>query len=171
MVIGIYVGFSTVFGAIWWYLYATQGPHVSFKQLTKFHDCQPGKSSDLFSGVDCTQFHNPAASTVALSVLVTIEMFNALNALSENQSLLTVTPLSNIWVLLAASLSFTLHFIIIYVPFFANVFHVAPLGLEEWQAVLCLSFPVLIIDELLKLVSRNFLSGVKGSKTRSNKEK
>jgi len=170
MVIGIYVGFSTVFGAIWWYMSASAGPHFSFTQLTKFHDCFSGKSPDLFQGIDCQQFHNPTASTVALSVLVTIEMFNALNALSENQSLSVVTPFSNIWVLLAAALSFTLHFMIIYVPFFANVFHVAPLGFEEWKAVLYLSLPVLLIDEVLKYISRR-LSGSKGSKTGSSKRK
>jgi len=170
MVIGIYVGFSTVYGAIWWYT-SSQGLGVSWQQLTKFHDCFTGKSPDLFpKGFDCNQFHNPIASTVALSVLVTIEMFNALNALSENQSLLSVTPLSNVWVLLAAALSFTLHFIIIYVPFFAGVFHVAPLGVEEWKAVLMLSLPVIFIDEILKAVSRH-LSGSKDPKTRSTKTK
>jgi len=96
-------------------------------------------------------------------------MFNALNALSENQSLAVVSPFSNIWVLLAAALSFTLHFIIIYVPFFANVFHVAPLGKEEWLAVLALSVPVLLIDELLKLLSRR-LSGSTVPKTRSKRK-
>jgi len=158
MVIGIYVGFSTVFGSIWWFMYASAGPHVSWTQLTKFHDCVNGKSPALFTDFDCTSFHNPSASTVSLSILVTIEMFNALNALSENQSLLVVSPLSNIWVLLAASLSFALHFLIIYVPFFNTIFHVAPLSWEEWKAVLYFSAPVILIDEVLKWISRNLLS-------------
>jgi len=156
MVIGIYVGFSTVFGSIWWFTSASSGPHLSFTQLTKFHDCFSGKSPALFQGVDCNTFHNPTASTVSLSILVTIEMFNALNALSENQSLTVVTPFSNLWVGLAAALSFTLHFLVIYIPFFAGVFHVAPLGWEEWKAVLLFSFPVLVIDEALKYISRRF---------------
>jgi len=157
MVIGIYVGFSTVFGSIWWFLAASSGPKVSFAQLSHFHDCFSGKSPALFPpGYDCNTFHNPMSSTVSLSILVTIEMFNALNALSENQSLLVVTPLSNLWVIMAAALSFSLHFAIIYIPFFAGVFHVAPLGFEEWKAVLLFSLPVLAIDETLKFVSRRF---------------
>jgi len=99
---------------------------------------------------------------------VTIEMFNALNALSENQSLIVVTPLSNLWVSVAAALSFTLHFLIIYVPFFAGVFHVAPLGWEEWRAVLLFSLPVLAIDEVLKFCSRQF--STRGQKPRSKKQ-
>lgn len=52
---------------------------------------------------------------MALSVLVTIEMLNAMNSLSENQSLLVMPPWINIWLLLAMILSMTLHFVILYV--------------------------------------------------------
>jgi len=76
MVIGIYVGFSTVFGSIWWFLAASSGPKVSFAQLSHSHDCFSGKSPALFPpGYDCNTFHNPMSSTVSLSILVTIEMF------------------------------------------------------------------------------------------------
>eukprot|EP00456_Euglypha_rotunda_P003019 TRINITY_DN1053_c0_g1_i13.p1 TRINITY_DN1053_c0_g1~~TRINITY_DN1053_c0_g1_i13.p1 ORF type:complete len:777 (+),score=134.65 TRINITY_DN1053_c0_g1_i13:129-2459(+) len=156
LVIGVYVGFATVFGSIWWFMWSPEGPHVSWAQLTNFHDC--GEGSEFFAAdwdkAKCEIFVDPRPSTVSLSVLVTIEMFNALNALSENQSLMVVTPASNIWVSLAALLSFTLHFIIIYVPVFANIFHVAPLGFEAWYQVLLISFPVFILDETLKFISR-----------------
>ena len=56
--------------------------------------------------------------TMALSVLVTIEMLNAMNSLSENQSLLKMPPWINIWLMLAIGLSMSLHFMILYVPFF-----------------------------------------------------
>jgi len=161
MVIGVYVGFATVFGSIWWFLYAASGPQLSFTQLTSFHDCFRGKSPQLFEGVSCNIFHDPTPSTVSLSILVTIEMFNALNALSENQSLLVVTPASHKWVPLAASLSFALHFMIIYIPLFAGIFHVTPLGREEWTAVFLISLPVFFLDEILKFFSRQYLSGSK----------
>lgn len=53
--------------------------------------------------------------TMALSVLVTIEMLNAMNSLSENQSLVVMPPWINIWLMLAMILSMTLHFVILYV--------------------------------------------------------
>lgn len=53
--------------------------------------------------------------TMALSVLVTIEMLNAMNSLSENQSLVTMPPWSNMWLVGSMALSFTLHFVILYV--------------------------------------------------------
>lgn len=58
-------------------------------------------------------------------------MMNALNAISENQSLTVVPPWANVWVLRAIALSFALHFFIVYVPAVAAVFHVAPLTLGE----------------------------------------
>merc|ERR1712113_1115601 len=59
------------------------------------------------------------ASTLSLAVLVTIEMFNALNALSEDGSLLQMPPWANPWVL-----------------------------------VFVFSFPVILVDEMLKLFGR-----------------
>jgi Ca2+ transporting ATPase len=155
MAIGLYVGFGTVAGFVWWYLYFPNGPLVSWAQLTDFHGCLRGNRELFPEGFDCSIFQDPRPSSVSLSILVTIEMFNAINALSENQSLLVTPPWSNLWVLLAVALSFTLHFIILYVPFFASIFKVAPLNWEEWQAVLALSFPVVLLDEFLKFVSRS----------------
>lgn len=66
-------------------------------------------------GVDCKIFTDPHPMTMALSVLVTIEMLNAMNSLSENQSLITMPPWCNMWLVGSMALSFTLHFVILYV--------------------------------------------------------
>ena len=54
--------------------------------------------------------------TMALSVLVTIEMTNALNSVSENQSLVLMPPWVNPYLIGAMALSFSLHFMILYTP-------------------------------------------------------
>ena len=173
VVIGLYVGIGTVGGFIWWFLYAPNGPHITWTQLTDFHACDTGGSNFVelkARGYTCEVFHDPRPSTMSLSILVMIEMFNALNALSENQSLLSVTPLSNMYVLIACALSFVLHLAIVYIPFLASIFHVAPLDANEWLHVLYLSLPIFLLDELLKAISRNTSGNVHISHTNTETE-
>lgn len=157
--VGTYVGIGTVLGFIWWYLKAESGPQITWTQLTAFHSCGQESAQAVFSsmfdrGLTCDVFHDAHPSTVSLSILVTIEMFNAINALSENQSLLVVPPWSNFWVIAAVLLSFALHFMIVYIPWAASIFHVAPLNYEEWSIVFWLSLPVVFLDETLKFLTR-----------------
>ena len=58
------------------------------------------------------------------------------------------------WLLGAIALSMGQHLMILYVPFFQPVFGVAPLDGSEWALVLYVSVPVILIDELLKLITR-----------------
>ncbi|CAJ0926747.1 9611_t:CDS:2 [Entrophospora sp. SA101] len=98
------------------------------------------------------------ATTMSLSVLVTIEMFNATNSLSENESLLTFPIWSNMYLVYSICLSMSLHFMILYVPFFSMLFAVVPLTWAEWQAVIYISLPVIFIDEIMKFLSRIYVA-------------
>ncbi|CAI7790817.1 unnamed protein product, partial [Closterium sp. NIES-54] len=149
LVIGIYVGLVTVAAFVWWYMCFADGPKITWTQLVTFDTCVDA------SGRPCAVFLDPRPRTVAMSVLVVVEMFNALNNLSENQSLLVLPPWSNLWLLAAITLSMILHFLILYVPALAVLFSVGPLSWPEWHAVLVFSFPVIIVDEILKVFSRN----------------
>jgi len=155
VVIGLYVGFATVFGYAWWFMFYSQGPKISYYQLTHFHKC-----SSLFPEIGCEMFSNVMsqhATTISLSVLVIIEMLNSFNSLSENESLLTLPIWTNITLCGAVILSVVLHFCILYIPFLSKIFVIVPLNLEEWLGVLAISFPVIIIDEILKYISRQFV--------------
>jgi len=155
MVIGIYVGCATVFGYAWWFIFYSGGPQISFHHLTNFHQC-----SSLFPEIGCEMFTNEMsrrATTMSLSILVTVEMFNAMNSLSENESLFKLPVWKNPFLVAAIALSMSLHFMILYVPFFTTLFVITPLNLDEWKAVLYLSAPVLAIDEVLKFVTATFI--------------
>ncbi|XP_054610731.1 sarcoplasmic/endoplasmic reticulum calcium ATPase 1 isoform X1 [Dunckerocampus dactyliophorus] len=157
LAIGGYVGLGTVSAATWWYLFDDQGPQVSFYQLRHFMQCT--QENPVFQGIDCEVFESRYPTTMALSVLVTIEMFNALNSLSENQSLLRMPPWVNIWLLGAIVLSLSLHFFILYVEPLPLIFQVTPLRWSQWIVVLKISIPVILLDEALKYISRNHLDG------------
>ncbi|XP_070070181.1 calcium-transporting ATPase sarcoplasmic/endoplasmic reticulum type isoform X2 [Drosophila takahashii] len=152
MAIGFYVGAATVGAAAWWFVFSDEGPKLSYWQLTHHLACLGG--GDEFKGVDCKIFSDPHAMTMALSVLVTIEMLNAMNSLSENQSLITMPPWCNLWLIGSMALSFTLHFVILYVDVLSTVFQVTPLSAEEWITVMKFSIPVVLLDETLKFVAR-----------------
>uniref|UniRef100_A0A2C9K8Q4 Calcium-transporting ATPase n=1 Tax=Biomphalaria glabrata TaxID=6526 RepID=A0A2C9K8Q4_BIOGL len=154
MAIGIYVGAATVGAAAWWFMLYDKGPKLNYYQLT--HQAQCLAQDEMFAGIDCDVFSHPKPMTMALSVLVLIEMLNALNSLSENQSLLLMPPWTNKWLLGAICLSMCLHFFILYVDVMSVIFQITPLNLEEWVAVMKISIPVILLDETLKFVARKF---------------
>ncbi|KAG6607223.1 Calcium-transporting ATPase 1, endoplasmic reticulum-type, partial [Cucurbita argyrosperma subsp. sororia] len=188
LVIGLYVGIATVGVFIIWYTHASfmgidlsgDGHSlVSYSQLANWDQCpswegftvSPFMAGDQVFSFDsdpCDYFRSGKikASTLSLSVLVAIEMFNSLNALSEDGSLLTMPPWVNPWLLLAMSVSFGLHFLILYVPFLAQIFGIVPLSLNEWLLVLAVAMPVILIDEILKFVGR-LTSGLRTSRPSS----
>lgn len=174
-VIGLYVGLATVGVFIIWYTHGSflgidlsgDGHSlVTYSQLSNWGQCsswQNFTASPFTAGSETISFNNPCdyfqtgkvkAMTLSLSVLVAIEMFNSLNALSEDGSLLSMPPWVNPWLLVAMSVSFGLHFLILYVPFLAQIFGIVPLSLNEWLLVLAVALPVILIDEVLKLVGR-----------------
>ncbi|TMW59623.1 hypothetical protein Poli38472_004692 [Pythium oligandrum] len=167
MVVGIYVGLACVGVFAYWYMYyeASGDGHtlVTFYQLSNWSKCHEWKDFKVnnFDGFDfssdpCRYFTDGkrSASTLSLSVLVAIEMLNALNALSEDNSLVTMPPWCNPYLLIAMVVSFGLHFVILYVDVLADTFSVTPLDFNEWLVVLAFSFPVILIDEVLKFIGR-----------------
>jgi len=167
--IGFYVGCATVGIFIYWYLYAVTGDGhtlVSWYQLSHWSEC-PNWTRDQFApanfvdGMDlqkdpCKYFTEGKvkASTLSLSVLVVIEMLNALNAISEDNSLLTMSPFVNFYLLLAISWSIGLHIMIVYVPFMAKIFSIHSMNTQEWILVMAFSSPVILVDEILKIFGR-----------------
>ncbi|KAJ0722965.1 putative P-type Ca(2+) transporter [Helianthus annuus] len=191
LVIGTYVGIATVGIFIIWFtrdsfcgidLSGDGHSLVTYYQLSHWDECRSWKSFSVspftagthvykFDSDPCDYFRGGKikAMTLSLSVLVAIEMFNSLNALSEDESLLTMPPWVNPWLLVAMSVSFGLHFLILYVPFLAKIFGVVPLSMNEWLLVLAVAFPVILIDEILKFVGRR--NNAARSVSRSSKYK
>ena len=151
VIIGFYVGMATVGSFGWWFMTYEGGPRLTWAQLTSGSNC---------IGDACETFKDRHPSTMAMSTLVLIEMFNALNSLSENKSLLTHPPTTNVWLLFSIVFSMGLHFIIMYVPSFAKTFTITALNYDEWMAVFWFSIPVIFIDEFLKYITRSHRTAI-----------
>ncbi|QDZ25314.1 P-type cation-transporting ATPase [Chloropicon primus] len=196
MVVGLYVGIATVgIFAVWYTQTSFLGIDLSedghtpitFHQLSHWQSCdtwdrstfkftdytagdqvyrisQDGNPCDYFSATGKAK-----ASTLSLTVLVAIEMFNAFNALSEDMSILTVPPYVNPYLIIAAALSFALHCFILYTPSMNQIFEITPLSWNEWLLVLAFSLPVILIDEVLKFFGRQL--NERERRARSSKSK
>ena len=83
-----------------------------------------------------------------------------MNALSSSESLLTLPLWDNMMLVYAITLSMVLHFALLYVPFLRSLFSIVPLNFNEWFAVLWISGPIILIDEVLKSAERSiFMAG------------
>ncbi len=164
-IIGTYVGCATIGIFIYWYLYFqhTDGHTlITWDQLTNWTGCEKWAdfTVDSFSGIDlknpCDYFTigKRKAVTLSLTVLVIIEMFNAMNAISDEASLLQMPPYKNKWLIVAIFFSVALHCVILYIPFFNKIFGIMPLDAKEWGLVMIFSIPVVFIDELIKFYAR-----------------
>mmetsp|Transcript_141506 Transcript_141506/g.439881 ORF Transcript_141506/g.439881 Transcript_141506/m.439881 type:complete len:1041 (-) Transcript_141506:241-3363(-) len=170
MVIGMYVGIATVGIFIYWYSFDTSAPDqhtlvpvldlMSWNKCPSWEGFKPVDFLDMsFEKDPCSYFTagKVKASTLSLTTLVVIEMLNALNALSEDGSLVQMPPWTNPWLIVACLGSMIVHFVIIYVSFLHKIFAVCALDRHDWFLVMAFSVPVILIDEVLKFFGRQKL--------------
>lgn len=74
-------------------------------------------------------------------------------------------PWRNMWLVSAIALSMSLHFVVLYVDILSTIFQITPLNFTEWMAVLKISFPVIVLDEILKFIARNYVDGERDGDT------
>ena len=116
LIVGLYVGVATVAAYIWWFTSYQGGPTMPWASLRAAHHCTDGDADAATRGYSCAIFQDARPSTVSMSVLVVVEMFNALNALSENRSLLSVPPSRNWWLVGAIGATMVLHLGVLCAP-------------------------------------------------------
>ena len=103
---------------------------------------------ELSSGVSLE-----TARTMAFTTLVMFQIFNALNARSENQSVFSRLLTNRILVAGLLS-SILLQLGVIYTPGVQEVMQTAPLTAYEWGLVVGISLSVLVVIEIEKLIRR-----------------
>ena len=92
-------------------------------------------------------------TTMAFLTLSMAEIFHSFNMRSLTESIFTMKK-QNIWLWGAAILSLILTTLVIEVPFLADAFELAPLGIVEYAIAMGLAISVIPIVEIVKLVQR-----------------
>jgi len=93
------------------------------------------------------------ARTIAFSMLVAFQWFNALNARSDQQSLFRLGLLSNRLLLGGIGLAILLQAMVIYAPPFQKLFYTVPLSLEDWGVVVLMASGIFVVEEVRKLIA------------------
>ena len=91
------------------------------------------------------------AETMAFITLSSSELIRAYTARSERYPILKIGLFNNRWMNVAVLSSLALLMLIIYVPFFNNIFDTLPLAWEEWRLILPLLLIPSIAAELVKM--------------------
>jgi len=157
LVTGFYVGFATIGVFVHWFM--EQG--VPFNQLMNFKDCAEwsvGMNEVTGEAVSaCSVFVEGLAKpqSLALSVLVSMEMLKALSAVSVDNSIFRVPPWKNNWLLLGVFLPSLLHIAVLYVPEAASKLGLMPLTKDDWIYVAKFALPIVLVEEVLKAIGRS----------------
>ena len=93
------------------------------------------------------------AQTMAFTTLVFFQLFNVLNARSDEDSAFKGL-FSNKWLWLALLISVALQIAVIYLPFLQTAFNTVPLSALDWVVCIAVGSLVLWLRELVKIVQR-----------------
>ncbi len=114
----------------------------------------------FFIGLKGDPEHYEFAETMAFVTLSLSELLRAYTARSEYFPVLKIGMFKNKWMNLGVLASFLLVMVVIYVPFFNNVFNTMPLGWEQWLEII----PLLIVPSLAAEITKFLWSPARKAK-------
>ena len=95
----------------------------------------------------------PYGQTMAFTTLMLFQMFNVLNARSDERSAF-VHLFTNCWLWAALGVSVLLQVVVIYVPFLQRAFGTVSLSAGDWLFCVAIASAVLWLREISKLLAR-----------------
>ncbi|HEX6418105.1 MAG TPA: cation transporting ATPase C-terminal domain-containing protein, partial [Acidimicrobiales bacterium] len=99
------------------------------------------------------------SQTVALTTMVVFMAFHVGNARSESTSLLSLSPLSNPFLLAATVAALGVHVAALHLPPTQYVLRVEPIELAAWVRVVAVAASILVVIEVHKLVRGRYPTG------------
>ncbi len=96
------------------------------------------------------------ARTVAFTFMAFSQLFNVINMRSLDASIFKIGFFSNRFMVIALLISIVVQFLVIYMPFFQNIFSFVALNTYEWVLIIALSSLILFVVEVYKFFKRRF---------------
>lgn len=97
-------------------------------------------------------FNIETCRTMALSTLVMSQLIHVFECRSERHSIFEIKLFTNIYLVGAVLVSIIMLCMILYVPFFAGIFHTVPLGINHWLYVIFFSSIIAFINSVYLLI-------------------
>lgn len=94
------------------------------------------------------------ARTIALSTLILSQLLHVFECKSEEKSLFEINIFTNMYLVIAVSISVIMLLSIIYIPLFSAIFHTTALNFKNWLIVIFFSLIISIINSTFNLISR-----------------
>jgi len=94
------------------------------------------------------------ARTTAFVVMAFTQLFNVLNMRSLRKSIFKIGFFTNKYIVVSLLVSIILLVMVVYIPFFQNMFHFVPLSLMELLTIFLLSSVVFWLGELYKFIKK-----------------
>ena len=105
-----------------------------------------------------TAMYNDAESvkryTMVLTLLAVFQWFNAWNCRSATQSLFTMSPFSNRFLIGATGIVIILQLLAVYTPLVQKFLNTTALTLGEWLFILAVASSIIVVEEIRKFVVR-----------------
>ncbi|PIP55645.1 MAG: ATPase [Candidatus Zambryskibacteria bacterium CG_4_9_14_3_um_filter_42_9] len=105
------------------------------------------------------------AMTMALTLLAVFQWFNAWNSRSETESIFSMNPWGNKFLIAGTFVAFLFQLLAVYHPFFQTFLRTVPLGFSDWLIIITLATSIILVEEMRKLVNRRKLVIIKQVET------
>ena len=90
------------------------------------------------------------ARTVAFTTLAAFQWFQAMNARSQSQSVFSVGPLTNRWLLMGLGVAVVMQVLVVHTPFGQQLFDTTHLAAADWLRIILVSSSIWVADEVRK---------------------
>lgn len=94
------------------------------------------------------------ARTVAFEIMVLFQIMNIFNCRSLKESVFSLAPFNNLYVVAAFITAWILTIFAIYLPPLQRIFYTTPLDLSQWLRIIFISLSVIIVVEIEKWYRR-----------------